>query len=201
MIRVLIAEDQAMVRGALAALLRLEGDIDVVAEVERGDMVLERAQSTNPDVALLDIELPGRDGLEAAAELHAGLPSCRVMMLTTFGRMGYLRRAMDGGAVAFLLKDGPASELATAIRRAMKGERIVDPVLALSALSQGTNPLTPRERQVLGAAINGALVADMAEQLFLSEGTIRNHLSVAIQKLGARNRVQAARIAEEKGWL
>lgn len=201
MIRVLIAEDQAMVRGALAALLRLERDIEVVAEVDRGDAVLPSAQSTQPDVALLDIELPGGDGLTAAAQLRAALPSCRVMMLTTFGRVGYLRRAMDGGAVGFLLKDGPAGELASAIRRAMNGERIVDPELALSALSQGTNPLTPREQQVLGAALSGSTVAEMAERLFLSEGTVRNHLSVAIHKVGAKNRVQAARIAEERGWL
>jgi two-component system response regulator DesR len=201
MIRVLIAEDQAMVRGALAALLRLEGDIEVVAEVDRGDAVLPSAQSTQPDVALLDIELPGGDGLTAATQLRAAMPSCRVMMLTTFGRVGYLRRAMDGGAVGFLLKDGPAGELASAIRRAMNGERVVDPDLALSALSQGTNPLTPRERQVLGAALSGSTVAEMAERLFLSEGTVRNHLSVAIHKVGAKNRVQAARIAEERGWL
>ena len=201
MIKVLIAEDQAMVRGALAALLRLEGDIAVVAEVDRGDAVLEHAESTKPDVALLDIEMPGTSGLAVAAQLRAALPSCRVLMLTTFGRVGYLRRAMDSGAVGFLLKDGPAGELASAIRRAMNGERIVDPVLALSALSQGTNPLTPREREVLGAAVGGATVAEMAERLFLSEGTVRNHLSVAIRKVGARNRVQAARIAQEKGWL
>lgn len=201
MIRVLIAEDQAMVRGALAALLRMEGDIAVVAEVDRGDVVLEHAQLTKPDVALLDIEMPGSSGLVVAAQLRAALPSCRVLMLTTFGRVGYLRRAMDSGAVGFLLKDGPAAELASAIRRAMSGERIVDPALALSALSQGTNPLTPREREVLGAAAGGATVAEMAHRLFLSEGTVRNHLSVAIRKLGARNRVQAARIAQEKGWL
>ena len=201
MIRVLIAEDQAMVRGALAALLRLEGDIEVVAEVERGDAVLASAQSARPDIALLDIELPGRDGLAVAEQLREALPTCRVVMLTTFGRAGYLRRAMDSGAAGFLLKDGPASELATAIRRATRGERVVDPALALSALSQGNNPLTQREREVLAAAIDGAAVAEMARQLFLSEGTVRNHLSVAIQKIGARNRVQAARIAESKGWL
>ena len=201
MIRVLLAEDQAMVRGALAALLRLEGDIEVVAEVERGDEVVASATSVRPDVALIDIELPGQDGLTAAAALRSAVPGCRVVILTTFGRVGYLRRAMDGGAVGFLLKDAPANELAMAIRRAMRGERIVDPVLALSALSEGGNPLTPRERQVLDAARDGATVADVANRLFLSEGTVRNHLSVAIQKLGARNRVQAARMAEAKGWL
>jgi two-component system response regulator DesR len=197
----MLAEDQAMVRGALAALLRLEGDIEVVGEVERGDEVVACVTTGRPDVALIDIELPGQDGLTAAAALRTAAPWCRVMILTTFGRVGYLRRAMDGGAVGFLLKDAPATELATAIRRAMRGERIVDPVLALSALSEGGNPLTPRERQVLGAARDGATVADVANRLFLSEGTVRNHLSVAIQKLGARNRVQAARMAEAKGWL
>lgn len=201
MIRVLLAEDQAMVRGALAALLKLEGDIEVVAEVARGDEIVAAARSSTPDVALLDIELPGCDGLIAAAELREAAPACRVVIVTTFGRAGYLRRAMDAGAVGFLLKDAPAGELATAIRRVMAGERVVDPALALSALSEGNNPLTPREKQVLAASIGGATVADMAERLFLSEGTIRNHLSVAIHKLGARNRVEAARLAEQKGWL
>lgn len=201
MIRVLLAEDQAMVRGALVALLELEGDMEVVAEVSRGDAIVPAARSARPDVALLDIELPGGDGLTAAAGLREALPACRVLIVTTFGRAGYLRRAMDAGAVGFLLKDAPAGELASAIRRVMAGERVVDPALALSALSEGNNPLTPRERQVLAAAIDGATVADLAERLFLSEGTIRNHLSVAIQKLGARNRVEAARLAEQKGWL
>jgi two-component system response regulator DesR len=190
-----------MVRGALVALLRLEGDIEVVAEVERGDDIVRVAQATTPDVALLDIELPGDDGLTAAKALRSAAPSCRVLMLTTFGRVGYLRRAMDGGAVGFLVKDAPAAELATAIRRAMRNERVVDPNLALSALSAGDNPLTPRERQVLAAAAEGSTVAEVAERLFLAEGTVRNHLSVAIQKLGARNRIQAASIAEHKGWL
>jgi two-component system response regulator DesR len=201
MIRVLLAEDQAMVRGALAALLRLEPDIVVVAEVERGDEVVAAALDSRPDVALLDIELPGADGLTAAAALRNALPACRVVIVTTFGRVGYLRRAMTGGAVGFLLKDAPAAELAKAIRRVVAGERVLDPVLALSALSEGDNPLTPRERQVLAAAIDGATIADIASKLMLSEGTVRNHLSVAIQKLGGRNRVEAARAAEEKGWL
>jgi len=190
-----------MVRGALAALLRLEPDIVVVAEVERGDEIVSAALDTRPDVALLDIELPGADGLTAAAALRDALPACRVVIVTTFGRVGYLRRAMTGGAVGFLLKDAPAAELAKAIRRVVAGERVLDPVLALSALSEGDNPLTPRERQVLTAAIDGATIADIASKLMLSEGTVRNHLSVAIQKLGGRNRVEAARAAEEKGWL
>ena len=201
MIRVLLAEDQAMVRGALAALLGLEDDIEVVAEVTRGDEVVRAALSARPDVALLDIELPGEDGLTAAAALREALPACRVVMVTTFGRGGYLRRAMSGGAVGFLLKDAPATELATAIRRVMAGERVVDPALALTARGEGDNPLTPREREVLATAADGAAIADIAAQRALSEGTVRNHLSVAIQKLGARNRVEAARLADRKGWL
>jgi two-component system response regulator DesR len=201
MIRVLVAEDQAMVRGALSALLSLEGDITVVAEVARGDEVLPAAQVTQPDVALLDIEMPGVDGLQAAAALREHLPTCRVLILTTFGRSGYLRRAMASGAVGFLLKDAPATELAVAIRRAMAGQRVVDPVLALATLSDGVNPLTNREREVLQASLSGASIADIAATLYLSEGTVRNHISVAIQKLGARNRIEAARLAEEKGWL
>ena len=201
MIRVLLAEDQAMVRGALAALLALEGDIDVIAEVARGDEVLPAALRARPDVALLDIEMPGGDGLAAAGPLREHLPSCRVLILTTFGRPGYLRRAMESGAAGFLLKDAPAAELAVAIRRAVAGERVVDPGLALAALSEGNNPLSTREREVLGASVNGASIADLAARLSLSEGTVRNHLSSAIQKLGAHNRTEAARIAEQKGWL
>lgn len=201
MIRVLLAEDQAMVRGALAALLTLEGDIEIVAEIGRGDEVVPKALTTQPDVALLDIEMPGCDGLTAAGALHTQLPSCRVMILTTFGRPGYLRQAMQSGVVGFLLKDAPATQLATAIRRAVAGERIIDPGLAMSALSEGNNPLTERERAVLAAATRGASIAEIASSLFLSEGTVRNYLSVAIQKLGAHNRIEAAHMAQEKGWL
>jgi two-component system, NarL family, response regulator DesR len=201
MIRVLLAEDQDMVRGALAALLSLEPDIEVVAEVDRGDEVVERALATTPHVALLDIEMPGLDGIEAAARLRQELPSCRVLILTTFGRPGYLRRAMSRGASGFLLKDAPATELAVAIRRTMAGDRVVDPQLAAQALSEGETPLSGREAEVLAAAANGASVADVAKRLFLSEGTVRNHLSAAIQKLEAHNRMEAVRIAEEKGWL
>jgi two-component system, NarL family, response regulator DesR len=200
-IKVLLAEDQAMVRGALAALLRLEDDISIVAEVDRADRIVPAAMDSRPDVALLDIEMPEGDGLAAAAELRRVLPDCRVVMLTTFGRVGYLKRAMSGGAVGFLLKDEPAAELAKAIRRVCAGERVVDPALALTALSEGESPLTPREREVLAAAVDGATIADIAERLTLSEGTVRNHLSVAIQKLGGRNRVEAARLAQQKGWL
>lgn len=201
MIRVLLAEDQAMVRGALAALLRLEADIEIVREVARGDEVLPAALETQPDVALLDIEMPGGDGLSAAQALHERLPTCRIVILTTFGRSGYLRQAMESGAVGFLLKDAPAAKLATALRRVMAGERVVDPELALTALSDGDNPLTPREREVLVASLDGASIADIAARLYLSEGTVRNHLSSAIQKLGVHNRMEAARLAEAKGWL
>jgi two-component system response regulator DesR len=201
MIRVLLAEDQALVRGALAALLRLEEDIAVVAEVGRGDQVLATALETQPDVALLDIEMPGMDGLQAALALRAHLPSCRVVIVTTFGRSGYLQRAMASGAVGFLLKDAPAAALAIALRRVMAGERVVDPELALAALSDGANPLTSRERDVLAAGRDGASIAAIASQLALSEGTVRNHLSAIIQKLGVHNRVEAAHLAEQKGWL
>lgn len=200
-LRVLLAEDQAMVRGALSALLSLEEDIEIVAETSRGDEVLSAALDVLPDVALLDIEMPGGDGLQAAAILRERLPSCRVVILTTFGRSGYLRRAMEGGAVGFLLKDAPAPELAQAIRRVMKGERVVDPILATAALSEGDNPLTEREREVLAASEGGATIEDVAAMLYLSEGTVRNYLSTAIKKLGTRNRVEAARLAERKGWL
>ena len=201
MIRVLLAEDQAMVRGALSALLKLEEDIEVVAQVTRGDEVVPTALSARPDVALLDIEMPGGGGLRAAQALREALPTCRVVILTTFGRSGYLRRAMESGAVGFLLKDAPADDLAVAIRRVMQGERVVDPELALTALSEGNNPLTNREREVLSVSLTGASLVDIATQLSLSEGTIRNHLSSAIQKLGAHNRMEAARLAEQKGWL
>ena len=200
-IRVLIAEDQTMVREALAALLALEEDVEIVAEVSRGDEVVPAALDALPDVALLDIEMPGGDGLSGAAALRERLPSCRVLILTTFGRAGYLRRAMESGAGGFLLKDAPASELATAIHRVMAGERVVDPGLAVAALSEGESPLADREREVLAASANGATIEDIARKLYLSEGTVRNYLSTAIKKLGARNRVEAARLAERKGWL
>ena len=201
MIRVLLAEDQAMVRGALAALLSREKDIEVIAEVARGDVVVEAASASQPDVVLLDIEMPGGSGLDAAQALRRALPSCRVVILTTFGRSGYLRRAMESGAVGFLLKDAPAAELARALRRVMEGERVVDPELALLALSEGSNPLTPREREVLTAALSGISHAEIAARLSVSEGTVRNHLSAAMQKLGTRNRMEAAHLAEQKGWL
>ena len=201
MIRVLIAEDQSLVRGAIVALLGLEPDLEVVADVARGDEIVPRALEVRPDVALLDIEMPGLDGLSAAAQLRTALPSCRTIVVTTFGRPGYLRRAMEAGASGFLLKDAPAAQLAEAIRRVAAGGRVVDPALALDALAEGTNPLSPREREVLAASTETATIAGLAQRLSLSEGTVRNHLSAAIQKVGARNRAEAARIAEEKGWL
>jgi two-component system response regulator DesR len=200
-IRVLLAEDQDMVRGALAALLALESDIEVVAQVDRGDQVVDAAIASQPDVALLDIEMPGRDGIQTAADLRCRLPQCRVLMLTTFGRPGYLRRAMAAGASGFVLKDAPAEQLAVAIRRTVAGERVVDPALAVQALSEGDSPLSPRETEVLAASADGSSVAIIAQRLFLSEGTVRNHLSSAIQKLNARNRMEAVRVAAEKGWL
>ena len=201
MIRVLIAEDQAMVRGALASLLALEHDIEVVAEVERGDAVLEAARTQRVDVALLDIEMPGQDGISAAADLARELPHTRAMILTTFGRPGYLRRAIESGACGFLLKDAPAEQLADAIREVHAGRRVIDPGLAAAAIADGVSPLTERERDVLGAATTHATAAEIAAHLHLSEGTVRNYLSAAIRKLGARNRAEAVRIADDKGWL
>jgi two-component system response regulator DesR len=174
-IRVLLAEDQGMMRGALAALLDLEPDLEVVAQVPSGDQVVPAARQTLPDVALLDIEMPGMDGLTAAAALREAMPACKVLILTTFGRPGYLRRAMEAGASGFLVKDGPAEELADVIRRAVQGDRVIDAGLAATALSTGPNPLSPRERDVLAAAGGGATVAEVAASLFLSEGTVRNY--------------------------
>jgi two-component system response regulator DesR len=200
-IRLLLADDQSMVRGALAALLSLEEDLEVVAEVGRGDEVVEAARRTRPDVALLDIEMPGMDGLAAAAALAAELPYLRVLILTTFGRPGYLRRAMEAGALGFVVKDAPAAELAAAVRRTARGERVVDPALAAATLADGASPLTGRERDVLVASRDGAAVAQVARRVFLSEGTVRNYLSSAIGKTGTRNRVEAIRVAEAQGWL
>jgi two-component system response regulator DesR len=201
MIRVLIAEDQAMVRGALASLLTLEEDIEVVAEVERGDRVVEEAERTRPDVALLDIEMPGLDGISAAGELARALPETRSLILTTFGRPGYMRRALEQGASGFLLKDAPASELAAAIRAVAGGRQAIDATLAAAAIREGESPLTPREHEVLAAAVTHDTAAEIAAELHLSEGTVRNYLSAAIRKLGVRNRRDAIDHANNKGWL
>ena len=201
MIRVLLADDQAMVRGALAAMLGLESDIDVVAQVGTGSAVVPAARAARPDVALLDVQMPDGDGLTAARELRAALPTCRVVVLTTFGRPGYLARAMRAGASGFVVKDAPPEQLADAVRRVHAGLRVVDPALAAESLSSGVSPLTGREHDVLVAATDGATVAHIAADLHLSEGTVRNHLSAAIGKTGARTRAEAARIALDNGWL
>ena len=206
MTRLLLAEDQAMIREALATLLDLEADLEVVASVGRGDEVLgalaaAKAAGTEVDVALLDIEMPGLDGICAAEKAHAAFPGLRIVILTTFGRPGFLRRAMEAGASAFLVKDAPAAQLADAIRRVVAGERVIDPDLAAAALADGVNPLTSRERDVLAASAGGASNAEIAAKLFLSEGTVRNYLSACIQKTGTRNRTEALTLARTKGWL
>lgn len=200
-IRVLLAEDQEMIREALAALLSFEDDIEVVAQVGRGDEVTAAALASKPDVALLDIEMPGMDGLTAAAALSQASPGIKIVILTTFGRPGYLRRAMEAGASGFVVKDSPADRLARTIRQVLSGQRVIDPELAAAALSEGASPLTPRERDVLAASQDGATIAEIAAALYLSEGTVRNYLSACIQKTGARNRTEALRVAEERGWL
>ncbi|MFJ4159558.1 MULTISPECIES: response regulator transcription factor [Microbacterium] len=201
MIRLLIADDQALVRGALAALLGLEPDIEVVAQVGRGDEVVEAARTSEATVALLDIEMPGIDGIAAAAKLRAEVPGCRALIVTTFGRPGYLARAMQAGASGFVVKDTPAAELADAVRRVSAGFRVVDPALAAESLAQGDSPLTERETDVLAAARDGGSIADIARTVHLSEGTVKNHLSSAIGKTGGRNRADAVRVAVERGWL
>jgi two-component system response regulator DesR len=200
-VRLLLADDQALVRGALAALLALEPDLEVVGEVSRGDEVVAAAKELRPDVALIDVEMPGMDGISATAELRKALPDCRVLIVTTFGRPGYLRRAMAAGASGFVVKDTPARQLADAVRRVHAGLRVVDPALAAETLTAGDSPLTPRESDLLRAAREGGTVADLARVLHLSEGTVRNYLSSAMGKTGARTRAEAVRIAEESGWL
>jgi two-component system, NarL family, response regulator DesR len=201
MIRLLIADDQDLIRSAFAALLTLQPDFEVVATVARGDQVVGAAQAHHPDVALLDIDMPGLDGLAAAGALSQQVPACRSLILTTFGRPGYLRRAMEAGAHGFVVKDAPPEQLVGAIRRVAAGERVVDPALAADTLAAGQSPLTARERDVLAAARSGASVSDIATTLFLSEGTVRNYLSAAIAKTGTRNRIEALRIADDRGWL
>jgi len=201
MIKLLLADDQALVRGAMAALLDMEPDLKVVAEVGRGDEVVVAVRDHEVDVAVLDVEMPGMDGVAAARELHRAVPACRVLMVTTFGRAGYLRQAMAAGASGFIVKDTPARQLADAVRRVHEGLRVVDPALAAQSLAQGDSPLTEREADVLRAARDGGTVADIARELHLSEGTVRNHLSSAIGKTGARTRAEAVRLALDNGWL
>ena len=200
-IRLLLADDHALDRGALAALLDLEADLTVVAEVGRGDEVVAAAREHSPDVALLDVEMPGLDGIAAAAALRAEMPQTRVLIVTTFGRPGYLRKALQAGASGFVVKDTPARQLADAVRRVHAGLRVVDPALAADSLVSGESPLTDRETDVLRAARDGAPVASIAAALFLSAGTVRNHLSSAIGKTGASTRAEAVRAAESNGWL
>jgi two-component system response regulator DesR len=200
-IRLLLADDQALVRGALAALLDLESDLQVVGEVGRGDEVVAAALEHGADVVLMDVEMPGADGITATAALRRAAPSTRVLIVTTFGRPGYLRRAMDAGASGFVVKDTPARQLAEAVRRVHAGLRVLDPALAEESLVTGASPLTARETEVLRAARGGDTVADVAAVLHLSEGTVRNHLSAAIGKTGARNRAEAVKLAETRGWL
>lgn len=200
-IRLLLADDQALVRGALSALLGLEADLEVVAEAGTGTDAVAAAREVTPDVALLDVEMPGLDGIAACAEVRAVSPGTRVLIVTTFGRPGYLRRALRAGASGFVVKDTPAPQLADAVRRVHQGLRVVDPALATDSLVSGESPLTARETDVLRAARDGSSVAAMAARLFLSEGTVRNHLSAAIGKTGAGNRAEAVLVADGNGWL
>lgn len=201
MTTLLLADDQALVRGAMVALLGLEEDLEVVAEVGSGGEVLEAARRTRPDVAVLDIEMPGMDGITATAELAREVPETRILIVTTFGRPGYLRRALEAGASGFVVKDTPSEELAEAVRTVARGGRVVDPSLATEVVVGGPNPLTEREREVLGQALDGRSAAAIAARVHLSPGTVRNHLSSAIGKTGSSNRVEAARRAQELGWL
>jgi two-component system response regulator DesR len=200
-IRVLLAEDQGMMRGALALLLSMEPDIEIVAQVGSGDQIVPLCLETRPDVALLDIEMPVVSGLAAARQLRDDDPTCRVVIVTTFGRPGYLREAMDAGVSGFVVKDGPVDQLAGVIRRVVAGDRVIDPGLAVAALTSGPNPLTDRERDTLAAAVDGSPIGEIATRLHLSKSTVRNYLSSAIQKTGTRNRIEAAQRARDRGWL
>ncbi|WP_332875421.1 response regulator transcription factor [Ornithinimicrobium sediminis] len=201
MIRLLLADDQALVRGAMAALLGLEADLEVVAEVGRGDEVVAAAREHQVDVCLVDVEMPGLDGIEVCRALALALPGVRSLVVTTFGRPGYLRRAVEAGASGFVVKDTPAAELAEAVRRVHAGQRVLDPALAAESLAEGANPLTDRERDVLREALSGAQVADIARRVHLSPGTVRNYLSSAIGKTGVSTRAEAAVTARDRGWL
>lgn len=201
MIRVLLAEDQVMFRTAVRRLLELEGDIQVVAEVAGGDELVSAALAVRPDVAVVDIEMPGQDGISAASELRQSLPSCRTLILTMYGRPGFVQRAMEGGVSAFVLKDAPVEVLAGAIRRCAAGEEVIEPMLAARALRAASCPLSSRERETLAACAQGLSTAELARRLWLSEGTIRNRVSEILGKLGVRNRAEAVQLARENGWL
>ncbi|MEW6893537.1 response regulator transcription factor [Trueperella pyogenes] len=200
-IRVVLADDQALVRGALAALLSLEEGIDVVGQAGRGEELVRLVEELHPDVALVDIEMPGMDGIEATRQIAAAHPEVACLIVTTFGRPGYLQRALDAGARGFVVKETPAEQLADMVRAVHAGQRVIDPALATEALFSGANPLTEREREILRLALDGGTVADIAAQVYLSEGTVRNHLSAAIGKMGVRTRAEAARAARDLGWL
>lgn len=200
-IRLVIVDDQAMLRGALSALLELESDLTVVGVAGTGEEAVEVAQTTRPDVCLMDIQLPGMDGIAATRTVRAVSPATQVLIVTTFARPGYLRSALDAGASGFVVKDAPAEQLADAVRRVHAGLRVVDPALAEASLFEGANPLSERERQVLRLAADGRSAAAIASEVFLSAGTVRNNLSAAIGKVGAANRAQAVRIAQDKGWI
>lgn len=201
MIRVLIAEDMHMIRSALVALLSMEDDMEVVAEVERGDEVLDAALRVRPDIAVLDIDMPGLDGLSAAAQLSERLPGCRALVLTGLSQPGNLLRALKAHVRGFIVKDAPAQTLTDGIRRIARGERVIDPELVAAALETGSSPLTARETEVLRAAASGISTAQIATQLSLSQTTVRNYLSNAISKVGGRNRIDAIRISRDAGWL
>jgi two-component system, NarL family, response regulator DesR len=201
MIRILIAEDMHMIRSALVALISLEDDMTVVAELERGDQIVSTALTTRPDVAVLDIDLPGLDGLTAAQQLYEQLPECRALILTGLSQPGNLLRALHAHVRGFILKDAPAATLSNGIRRVANGERVIDTDLVAAAIETGTSPLTPRETDVLRAAQTGGSTNDIAKQLALSPATVRNYLSNAISKVGGRNRLDAIRICREAGWL
>jgi two-component system response regulator DesR len=200
-IRVLLAEDQLMFRTAVRRLLELEGDIEVIAEVTRGDKLVEAGLTTRPDVAVIDIEMPAQDGISAAWQLHKAVPTCRTLILTMYGRPGFVQRAMEGGVSGFVLKDAPIEALAAAIRRCAAGESVVDPTLAARALKAGRSPLSAREQEILAACADGLSTAEVAGRLWLSEGTVRNRVSDILGKLGVRNRAEAVRLARDSGWL
>ena len=201
MIRVLLAEDQVMFRTAVRRLLELEEDLDVVAEVARGDEIVSAALAARPDVAVVDIELPAQDGISAASELRQRLPSCKTLILTMYGRAGFVQRAMECGVSGFVLKDAPVEVLAAAIRRCVAGEEVIDPALAARALRAGSCPLSSREREILAACAEGLSTAEIATRQWLSDGTVRNRVSEILAKLGARNRAEAVQIARDNGWL